>query len=259
MNDRFTSALLVIAVLAGILLTVIYLGEQNRSEVTKLRQQIETIGAAQEGIRNEIGEAFRRQSISEASTVLQRNVVLNTDGAPFKGNANAPVTLIEFTDFESPDCARYARETLPQLDRDYIASGKLKYVFRSFPDEASHIRAFSAQQAADCAGEQGKFWQMHDRLFAPKPKLKPDDMPVHAQAIGLDRQKFVTCFDGGLHTPAIRRDIFEGQKNGVTSTPTFFLGPTNGDDTTLRATRMITGARPYSDFKDVIDALLSAG
>lgn len=259
MNDRFTSALIVVAVLAGILLTVIYLGEQNRSEVTNLRQQIESLGVAQEGIRKEIGDALRRQALAESSTVLQRDVVLGTERAPVKGEPNAPLTLIEFTDFESPDCARYARETLPQLDREYIASGKLKYVFRSFPDEASHGRAFNAQQAADCAGEQGKFWQMHDRLFAPRAKLKPDDMPAHAQALGLDRQKFLTCFDAGLHTPAIRRDIFEGQKNGVTSTPTFFIGPTIPNQATVRATRMITGARPYSDFKQVIEALLNAG
>lgn len=259
MNDRFTSALIVVAVLAGILLTVIYLGEQNRAEVAKLRQRIELLGVAQDGMREEIGDALRRQSIAEASTVLQRDVVLGTEGAPFKGSANAPVTLIEFTDFESPECARYARETLPRLERDYIAPGKLKYVFRSFPDEAAHARAFGAQQAADCAGEQGKFWQMHDRLFSPKPGLKPDDIAAHAQALGLDRQKFSTCFDAGLHTPAIRRDIFEGQKNGVTSTPTFFIGPTIREEATLRATRMISGARPYSDFKQVIDALLNAG
>lgn len=258
MNDR-TTLLLVAAVLAGILITVIRLAQENHAELATLRQQIESLSGAQASMRSEVGEALRRQSVADASTALQRDVVLNTDGAPFKGNANAPVTLIEFTDFESADCARYARETLPQLERDYIAPGKLKYVFRSFPDEASHTRAFGAQQAADCAGEQGKFWQMHDRLFAPKPKLKPDDMPTHAQALGLDRQKFMTCFDAGLHTPAIRRDIFEGQKNGVTSAPTFFIGPTTPDGTTLRATRMITGARPYSDFKQVIDALLDAG
>lgn len=259
MNDRSTSALLVVAVLAGLLLTVIHLGQENRAELAKLREQIETLGAGQNSMRNEVNEALRRQSIAEASTALQREVVLNTDGAPFKGNAHAPVTLLEFTDFESPECARYARETLPQLERDYIAPGKLKYVFRGFPDEARHTRAFGAQQAADCAGEQGKFWQMHDRLFAPKPKLKPDDMAAHAQALGLDRQKFMTCFDAGLQTPSIRRDIFEAQKNGVTSTPTFFIGPTTPDQSMLRATRMITGARPYSDFKQVIDALLNAG
>lgn len=259
MNDRFTSALIVVAVLAGILLTVIYLGEQNRAEVAKLRREVESLSATQEDIRNDIGDALRRQSVTEASTVLQRDVVLNTAGAPFKGSVNAPVTVIEFIDFGSADCARYARETLPQIDREYIAPGKLKYILRSFPDEPSHAFAFREHEAAYCAGEQGKFWQMHDRLFAPRAKATPSDIPSNAKALGLDHDRFVTCFDAGLEAPAIRRDILDAQKNGVTSTPTFFIGPTAPNASVLRATRIIKGAPSYSQFKDAIDALLGAG
>ena len=256
MSDRSTSTLLVAAVLAGILITVIHLGQESRTELVQLRQQIQTLSATQDTIRAEVSDALRRQATATASTVLQRDVIIATNDAPFKGNENAPVTLVAFTDFQSADCGRFSRETLPQLDHDYIATGKLKYVFRSFPDEAGNAVALSTQEAADCAGDQGKFWQMHDRLFAAKPKLKPDDMPAHARALGLDRDKFMTCFDGGLHSPAIQRDIFEGQKNGVTSAPTFFLGPTSADRVKLHATKVIKGAPPYTELKEAIDALL---
>ncbi len=259
MNDRFTSVLLVAAVLAGILVTVIHLGEQNRSEVAKLRQEIETLGMRQETTRNEVRDALRRQAITEASTVRQRDIVLETGGAPFKGNTNAPATMIEFADFESPECARSARETLPQLERDYIANGKLRYVFRSFPEDPNHAVAFRTQEAARCAGEQGKFWQMHDWFFAQRTRPNVGDLTARAQELGVDRSKFVTCFDGGLQAPAIRRDILDGQKNGVTSAPTFFIGPTNPNATSLRVTRIIKGAAPYSQFKEAIDALLGAG
>jgi protein-disulfide isomerase len=258
MSDRSTSALLVAAVLAGILITVIYLGQESRTELARLREQLRTLSATQDTIRSDVSDALRRQATSTASTTLQRDVILATNNAPFKGNENAPVTLVAFTDFQSSDCGRFSRETLPQLERDYIAPGKLKYVFRSFPDEAANALALSTQQAADCAGDQGKFWQMHDRLFAGKPKLKPDDMPAHARALGLDRDKFMTCFDAGLHMPAIQRDISEGQKNGVTSTPTFFLGPTSADRVKLHVTKIIKGAPPYTEFKDAIDSLLGS-
>ena len=258
MSDRSTSALLVVAVLAGILITVLHLGQESRSELAQLRQQIQTLSATQETMRGEVSDALRHQATTTASTTLQRDVVIATNDAPFKGNENAPVTLVAFTDFQSADCARFSRETLPQLDRDYITTGKVRYVFRSFPDVTADALALSTQEAADCAGDQGKFWQMHDRLFAGKAKLKPDDMPAHARALGLDREKFLTCFDGGLHTPAIQRDIFEGQKNGVTSAPTFFLGPTSADRVKLHATKIIKGAPPFAEFKDAIDALLGS-
>jgi protein-disulfide isomerase len=255
-SDRLASALLITAALGGILITILMLGEQNRADLVRLRQQIETLGTAHESLRNGITDALRRQSVT-ASAALQHDVVLTIEGAPFKGDANAPVTIVAFIDFESPDCARYARETLPQLERGYISAGKLKYVFRSFPDEATHAAAFRAHEAAECAGEQGKFWQMHDRLFATRAKLDPAEMAGYAKAIGVDREKFLTCFDGGLHAPAIRRDILEGQKNGVSSTPTFFLGRSAANGATLKPLRMIKGAQPYSEFKEAIDALLS--
>lgn len=254
-KDRSTSAWLVAFVLAGILLSVLRLADEDRGEVAKLRQQIESLRTAQQAIRDDVSDALRRQNVATASTVLQRDVVLDTRGAPWQGETNAPVTLIAFGDFESADCGRFSRETLPQLERDYISAGKLKYVFRSYPEE-SHSHALSAQEAASCAGEQGKFWQMHDRLFAARARLNPGDMPSHAQALGLDRQQFLTCFDAGLPMPAIRRDILEGQKSGVSSVPTFFLGPTVPSRASVRATKIIKGAPPYSELRDAIDALL---
>jgi protein-disulfide isomerase len=98
-------------------------------------------------------------------------VVLNLKGDPFKGEKNAKVTLVEFSDYQCPFCARHVRATLPPLESEYIATGKIKYVFRNFPIASIHPLAFKAHEAANCSGEQDKYWEMHDRLFANSKAL----------------------------------------------------------------------------------------
>jgi protein-disulfide isomerase len=253
--------LLVGAVLA---VGVFKFGRQNQREAVSLRKEIETLNAGQVALRKDMGEMrdlLRRAptaAATPAAEVMPRNLVLTVSDAQFKGNPNATLTLVEFTDYQCPFCARHVKETVPQLERDYIATGKLKYVFRNFPLESIHKLAFKAHEAATCAGEQGKFWEMHDRLFASQAALTPADILGYAQAVGLDMQRFQGCFNIGLHTDQIRKDIAEGQKAGVTATPAFFLGVTTPNSPTLKVVKAIKGAKAYSAFKEEIDALLAA-
>ena len=128
-----------------------------------------------------------------------------TDGAPSRGKADARVTIVEFTDYQCPFCSRYVRETYPQLDKEYVQTGKVKYVLRDLPLEAIHPLAMKAAEAAHCAGEQGKYWEMHDRLFANQTELARTDLAKHAQALGLDAAASTSAWIRARRAPACAR------------------------------------------------------
>jgi len=124
-----------------------------------------------------------------------------------------------------------------------------------FPLESIHKFAFKAAEAARCAGEQGKFWEMHDRLFANQTSLEP--AKPHAEAIGLDVAKFEGCLSAGKYAEAIRKDAAEGAKAGVTGTPLFFLAYTDPTSSKVKTVARLSGAQPYAAFKAQIDQLLA--
>ena len=128
---------------------------------------------------------------------------------------------------------------------------------RDLPLESIHKDAFKAAEATHCAREQGKYWELHDRLFARQRELGRDDLTRHARALGLEVAAFDRCLDAGKHADAIRKDLAEARRLGATGTPTFFLGVTDPAGSQIRATRMV-GAQPYSAFKEAIEGLLSS-
>jgi protein-disulfide isomerase len=186
------------------------------------------------------------------------SVVLNIDKSPFKGNKDAKITLIEFSDFQCPFCGRHVRDTVPQLESEYIKTGKVKYVFKDFPLESIHKNAFKASEAANCAGDQGKYWEMHDKLFQNQRALNNEDLLKYAGELNLNTAKFEKCLNGGTYASKVRENISEGQKAGVTGTPAFFLAYTEGDGSKVKTVNRITGAQPYANFKEAIDELLSS-
>ena len=128
---------------------------------------------------------------------------------------------------------------------------------RDLPLESIHKEAFKAAEATHCARDQGKYWEMHGRLFANQRQLGRDDLTRHAQALGLDKGAFERCLESGKHADAIRKDLAEAQRLQVTGTPTFFIGVVGPNDSEMKATKLV-GAQPYSAFKAVIDRLLAA-
>jgi protein-disulfide isomerase len=235
---------------------------QTGDEAEELRREVEELKAGQDAIQKELAEIKKllQQQPREArrpSAVQAVQGTVAVGSVPVKGDAGARVTLIEFSDYQCPYCRRHVNNTLPKLAEEYIAAGKLRYAFRDFPLEKIHKDAFGAAEAARCAGEQGKYWEMHDRLFAQAKTLGRDELPAHAEATGLDVAAFAECLESGQYADAVRADLADGGSLGVSATPTFFLGLTDGKQ--IRQVRSIRGAQPYAVFKQEIDKLLDEG
>jgi protein-disulfide isomerase len=115
-----------------------------------------------------------------------------------------------------------------------------------------------AAEASRCAAEQGKYWEMHDQLFANFTALETADLARHATTLNLDPLKFQECMDSGKYMDEIRKDISQGQKAGVRGTPTFFIGISGGDDLKIKVLKVIRGAQPYTAFKEVLDSILAS-
>jgi protein-disulfide isomerase len=162
---------------------------------------------------------------------------------PALGSASAPVTIVEFSDFQCPFCQRVA-PTLKQVRETY--GDKVRIVWKDFPLTQIHPEAFKAGEAAHCAGEQGKYWEYHDRLFANQQALKPADLKKYAADLGLDSAKFDACVDSSKYGERVRDGVAQGTRLGVNSTPTVYV---NG--------RLLSGAQPYETFVTVIDEELS--
>lgn len=189
------------------------------------------------------------QQIAGGTEQAVATVAASVDDDAVLGNPNAPVTLIEFSDFQCPFCRKFYKETLPQIKKDYIATGKVKLVYRDFPLVQIHPGATPAAEGAECAEDQGKFWEMHDAIFDEQEKLgsgtvqfTADDVKKWAGNIGLDTTKFNQCLDSGKYKQEVEKDLADGSAAGVTGTPAVFV---NG--------RLVVGAQPFSAFKVVID------
>jgi protein-disulfide isomerase len=158
---------------------------------------------------------------------------------PVAGNANAPVTVIEFSDFQCPFCQRVV-PTLKQVRDTY--GDRVRLVWKDFPLTSIHPQAFKAAEAGPCAREQGKFWEYHDRLFANQQALEPDLLKKYAADLGLDAAKFNACLDTAKYAERVQAQMGLGNQLGVSSTPSIFI---NG--------RMVSGAQPYETFTTIID------
>ena len=163
-----------------------------------------------------------------------------------KGKKDAPVTIIEFSEYQCPFCKRFVDSTYPSIIKDYVDTGKVRYVFRDFP-LGFHDQAKPAAMAAECAGDQGKYWEYHDLLFKNQASLSAANYKKWAKDLKLDTTKFDACVDTNKYKAEVEKDFSDGQKAGVSGTPAFFI---NG--------KMISGAQPYSVFKTEIEAALKA-
>ena len=197
------------------------------------------------------------QAAPQSAPAAVPNFDLDIAGSATKGRDGAKLVLVEFSDFQCPFCARYSHETLPQIERDYVDTGKVRYVFRHYPIEKLHPLALRASAAAECAGAQGKFWEMHARLFANQQLLGEADLVNHGQAVGLSAGPFQACMASQAGSPAkIRKDQAEGLRAGVTGTPTFFIG-TMTKEGKVKVLRRMVGAHPITSFRTALETLLA--
>lgn len=163
------------------------------------------------------------------------------------GNASADVVLVEFTDYECPFCARYATDTLGQVRKAFVDTGKVQYALKNYPITQIHKFATTAAEAAACAGQQGKYWEMHGRLFERQKEFAQEIWKDEARALGLDGAAFDTCM-GGTMAARVKEDLAEATKLGVQATPTFFVGRRQ-DDGTVKLVSTIRGAQSFEVFE----------
>ena len=172
---------------------------------------------------------------------------------PMKGDQDAELTIIEFSDFQCPFCKRFFDQTLPLLEESYIDTGKVNFVWRDFPMQ-SHQNAVPAHVAAQCAGNQGQFWKYHDLLFINQAEWSSipveavvGKLVLYADSLGLEADKFETCLTSGATLQKIQDDYQDGAQYGVRGTPTFFIG--NEKDGYV----LLSGAKPYEEFQAIIE------
>ncbi len=191
-------------------------------------------------------------------TLPQQPVKISLDDDPIRGNPDAPITIVEFSDYQCPFCARFYAQTLPLLLEEYIDEGKVNLVYRDFPVQRIHPNALAAAAAAECADDQGKYWEYHDTLFEKQnawAKLDSNSaistFSQFAAEIELEQQQFDNCLESGKYLEEVQADFSDGKNYQVTGTPGFFIG--NEDIGFVK----IIGAKPYDAFKKVIDAQLN--
>lgn len=172
---------------------------------------------------------------------------------PVKGRLDAKVALIEYSDFQCPFCARFAHDTLPALDQKYMQSGRVLFSFQEAPLK-THPFAQRAAEAAECANRQGRFWEMHDVLFAKQSELAEPLLLSTAHRVGMNTEIFAYCLDGEA-APFVVEQAAVAMKLGVSGTPTFFVG-TLLPDGRVKVAETLSGAQPLARFEQVLDRLL---
>ena len=181
-------------------------------------------------------------------SVVGEKVDVSVDDDAFIGNPKAKVTVVEFSDFQCPFCRSFWSGAYQQIKKEYVDTGKIKFVFRDYPLPFHPAGQVSAE-SAECADEQGKFWEMHDKIFQEQTKQGTGtvtygvtELKKWASQIGLDSAKFNQCLDSGKYKSEVEKDLADGSAYGVSGTPTLFI---NG--------KPVVGAQPFSVFKAVID------
>jgi protein-disulfide isomerase len=234
--------------------------QSPQDEIAALRKQVAELKASQEAMQRDLDaiksflQALAQGRQPGVNPLEHASVQLGSE--PTKGSPTAKVTLVEISDYHCPFCRRHMQMTQPQIDAEYIATGKVRYVFVDYPIAQLHPDAFKAHEAADCAGEQGKYWEMHAQLFA-KPTRDPAELTSQAAAIGVDKARFRTCLESEKYRAQIQQSVDRMQQLGVDSTPTFLIGPTPSGNAPMKVVRVVNGALPFDRFKTALDAVLS--
>jgi len=179
-------------------------------------------------------------------------VIPKPGGLPVLGDANAKVTIVEFSDFQCPFCRSFWKDTLPQIKKEYIDTGKVKLAFRHYP-LSFHPMAQKTAEGAECANDQDKFWEFHDVVYEKQDAqgqgtitYTNEDLATWAGEVGIDSAAFTTCLDSGKHASKITEDMSAGTAGLIDATPAFYVGD-----------QLLVGAQPFSAFKAVIDQQLA--
>jgi protein-disulfide isomerase len=215
--------------------------EQGDAILTELRE-----------IRQLLAKPQQQQAPSAAPAAAQ-TVTIKADAKYVLGRSDAPLTLIEFTDYQCPFCERFETNTLPEIKKKFIDTGRLRLVLRDLPLDM-HPFALPAAQSVRCAGDQGRFWDMKQLVFRNQSRLDQAALAGYAKELGLDADAFQSCMTSGKHMADIKEDARYAQSLGISGTPSFVLAKTSDG---AMVGQMIVGAQSYSFFETAINNLLA--
>lgn len=230
----------------------------TKQEVIELKAQVAEMQKDLDEIKKLLKEGARAPAAAAPSNAFREQTV-RIGKSPFKGKEDAPITIIEYSDYECPFCARNYRDVLPILEEKYIDTGKVRFVMREFPLPNIHKNAINASIAALCAGNQGKYWEMHNLLFDNQKQLDVNNLKSLASALQLDMPSFDKCLDNKETEDRVSSDMASGTKLGMRGTPGFFIGMTDTEDSDkVNLSIFIRGAQSISTFRASIDELLKS-
>jgi protein-disulfide isomerase len=240
----------------------------TESQISDIHLDIQSIQEKQELLQKELSEI--KKLLSAQANVAEKEkprsppqqpplpMTMDISKSPTMGNKNAPLVLIEFTDYQCPFCRRHFETVHQQLVKTYVDTGQLKLVLKEFPLQKLHPNAPRAAMAAQCAGSQNSYWPMHDLLFRNQTRVQMADLKSFAVSLGLDSELFMNCMKERLFTSNIIEDFNLGVTAGVKGTPFFFFGRNNKTSPDMiTVEQYFYGAKTFEEFKQMIDTLLS--
>ncbi len=244
----------ILTILILLLIGALGISAWTLSQVSGLKTELETQNEKVASLTKEVETLKKSPAKRQRTPEPPKEVIVSIDDDPVKGDPKAPVTLVEFSDYQCPYCRKFHNQVLKKIEEDYIKTGKVKYIFRDFP-LGFHKKAIPAAIAANCAGEQDKYWLLNDFLFDNPNKLDTDQVLEAAKDLDLNYAKFESCLNDNNHEAEIKKDMSEGSKYGVRGTPSVFLGK-SGDDKEFKGL-YLRGFRSYEFYKAEIDKLLA--
>lgn len=259
-NQRPTFYLILSIIIAGLIIAggVYY---YNTKEARRQEELAESIPNPPADVEKEIPQEPENEP--EIKT-------LGVGDNPALGTTTAPITIIEFSDFQCPFCRRFFNDTFEKLKEEYIDTGKVKFYFRDFPLTNLHPDTQKAHEAARCAADQEAFWEMHDELFRNQDELKVENLKEYAQELELDGKQFSACLDDGKYQETVNAEYKAARNFGVSATPSFFIGrgdikvdvanlylienQIDEDGTAeLESGWLVVGAKDFETFKELIE------
>jgi protein-disulfide isomerase len=228
---------------------------QSPKDPESLRKEIEALKAQQAEMQKSLEEVREFLKAATGGRFGMPSLVSSTfdlTGAPVNGQQSAPVTVVEISDYHCPFCRRHVQQTQPRLYEEYVKTGKARHVFIHYPIAQLHPDAYKSHEAASCAGDQGRFWDLHTKLFDSPVKTNEQLLGL-AQASGLDVNAFRACLDSGKYSKAVKDSVARIQKLNISGTPMFLVGKTPAGSQPMTVAKLIEGAQPFDAFKSAID------
>ena len=230
---------------------------QSEADYKAVKSQVEALKGDVDALKKQ--QAAILEQLTQLKSMLGQqqapsNPVIDLKDAPVTGAATAKVGIVEFTDYWCGFCARFARQTLPEIMKRYVETGKVRYYLRDFAAQ----RGPKVAEAALCAGSQDKYWALHDKLFTNFGKYSDEELDKYETEAGADPTLVKKCVDSGRYSKLVAAGMEAGQAAGVSGTPTFMIGVIDpADPTKLKTERTVVGAQSIEQFQTALDEVLA--